>query len=280
LGGWTVAPEVIYAVTVGCAIVGAGLFVRAARGVGENERSDEAEGAGDGFREALRFSIPSYLGNLVQVANYRLDLFILAFFAGVGKVGLYALAVVIAQVVWLAPQAVSLVLLPGTAAESDHARNSDRAAQGARIALWGSAAACLALAIVAWWAIPLVFGSAFAGSRTLLLVLLPGVWLLAPATVLASFIVGVGKPRANLMVASVAFAVTLVLDLALIPTWGATGAALASTASYSVSALLTVWVFLRLSTAAVGDVLIPRHGDLRDVVRAGRSAIARREIAR
>jgi O-antigen/teichoic acid export membrane protein len=220
------------------------------------------------------------LNNLVVMANYRLDLFILAFYAGVGKVGVYSLAVVVAKVVWLAPEAVSLAVLPGTVAERDPVRNSDRAAQGARIALWGSAAACLALALVSWWAVPIVFGSSFVGSRTLLLLLLPGVLLLSPATVLASFIVGVGRPRANLMVSSVAFGVTLIMDLVLIPTWGATGAALASTASYTVSAVLTVWVFLRLSTASLGDVLIPRRGDLRDVIRAGRSAIARREIAR
>jgi O-antigen/teichoic acid export membrane protein len=275
--GREIEPGIVYAVTVAAALAAALIFVRS---VTDMPRAKvplpEGEGA---FREAVRFALPTYLGNVVQMANYRLDLFFIAFFVGAAQVGIYSIAVVLSQLVWLVPRAVALVLLPSTAAaQDDVGKNSDRAAMGARVALWGGAGACLALAGVASWAIPLVFGTDFSDSSALLLWLLPGVWLLSPAVVMASFVAGVGKPSLNLMVWAAGFVVTVGLDLVLIPGRGATGAAIASTAAYSFSAILMAVVFVRLSTAGFADVLIPRKSDATAVIRAARSAIARRDV--
>ncbi len=75
------------------------------------------KGTGFGLRVPMlaRYSGPSYLGTLVQFANYRADLFIVALLVGTDGVGLYALAVSIAQLTWVPTQSAAQIVLPAAA---------------------------------------------------------------------------------------------------------------------------------------------------------------------
>jgi len=66
-------------------------------------------------RPTLGFGIRSYIGNLLQFFNYRLDLFIVNFFLGPAEVGIYGVAVVIAELLWKLPNATSFVIFPKSA---------------------------------------------------------------------------------------------------------------------------------------------------------------------
>jgi O-antigen/teichoic acid export membrane protein len=284
--GRRASPEAVFAGTVVAAIIAARVYVLGARvpeatspALDASHRVEVAMPSRTAFRRALSFSLPAYLSNIVQMANYRLDLFFVAFFAGAAQVGVYAIAVVLAQLVWLAPQAVATVLLPSTAADQqDLQGNSERASLGARVSLWGGLGVGLVLAAVSGWVIPEVFGRSFAGSSSLLLWLLPGVCLFAPATVFASFIAGMGRPKLNLLVSGVGFVATICLDLLLIPVRGAQGAAIASSVSYSISAVVMAAIFLKVSTAGLSDIVLLRAEDVRAVVGAARAAMIRGEV--
>lgn len=271
----TVPADLVFAGTTLAALMGAAVYVWAAR-----PNVALAKGDGKEFREAATFAVPAYAANLVQMANYRLDLYFVAFFVGAARVGVYMVAVVLAQLVWLAPQAVAMVLLPSTASDqADVKRHAARATLGARLSLWGGVALALVLVVTGPWLIPLIFGSSFGGSARLLFILIPGVVLFSPATVFASFVAGMGRPRLNLVVSCIGFVVTIGLDLLLIPDHGAAGAAIASTASYSMSALAMAVIFRRLSSTRWSEIVGLRMTDLRGAMRAARSAIARREPA-
>jgi Na+-driven multidrug efflux pump len=93
--------------------------------------------------------------------------------------------------------------------------------------------------------------------------LLPGIVAFSVVNVLAAYLAGTGKPRLNLMVSSIALIVTVVLDLLLIPRLNIVGASIASTASYSLGAILTVALFIRQTGTAPREVLLPTKEDLR-----------------
>jgi O-antigen/teichoic acid export membrane protein len=175
------------------------------------------------------------------------------------------------QLIWLVASAAAAPLLPQVAAAPGAtAANSRAATRLSRLVTGVSVAGAIVILATAWAIVPLVYGPAFSASVEPLLILLPGIVALAPAKVLASYVAGVGRPALNLVVSLVSLAVTLVLDLLLIPTIGIAGAAIASTAAYLVGAVMTVAVFRRLTRVRARDILLPTVEDLRQL----RGAIA------
>jgi O-antigen/teichoic acid export membrane protein len=128
----------------------------------------------------------------------------------------------------------------------------------------------VALALLATLAIPALYGEAFRPSIMALLWILPGIVIFSIATVLAAYIAGKGKPHLNLIVSGVSLIVTIALDFALIPRLNIVGAAIASTASYTLSALMLIFFFMRETGAPLRQILLPTSEDLkllRSVVR-------------
>jgi O-antigen/teichoic acid export membrane protein len=228
-----------------------------------------SEGTRNPLRGAFSFALPCYLGNLTQFLNYRLDLFILGVLAGYAAVGRYTLAVSLGQLIWLLSTSAASVLLPKIAASSDGSGDASQASQAIqntnrlnRLIFTASVISALCLGVAASQAIPLLYGEAFWPSFPALVVILPGIAVFSTVNILAAYIAGIGQPRWNLFVAVVALVVTIGLDLYLIPRFGILGASLASTASYSVSAILTIILYVRKTGSPLRQILIPTGEDL------------------
>lgn len=215
-----------------------------------------------GLKSALAFAIPCYAANSAQFLNYKLDVFVVGFFAGQASVGRYTLAVSLAQLLWLMSNSVASVLLPKVAAADDVDASIHHTTRVTRLALWGTAVGAVALALVATQAIPLLYGEPFRPSVSALLWLLPGIVIFSVANVLAAYIAGIGKPRLNLYVSGISLIITITLDFALIPKLNIVGAAIASTVSYSVAAFMLIFFFIRETGVPLRQVLLPSSDDL------------------
>ena len=224
-----------------------------------------SEGFRNPIRAAFSFALPCYLGNVTQFLNYRLDLFILGVLAGYAAVGRYTLAVSLGQLIWLLSTSAASVLLPKIAASSDGSGDANQAIQNTnrlnRLIFTASVISAMCLGVAASQAIPLLYGEAFWPSFPALVLILPGIAVFSTVNILAAYIAGIGQPRLNLLVAVVALLVTVSLDLYLIPRFGILGASLASTASYSVSAILTIFLYVRKTGSPVRQILFPTAED-------------------
>lgn len=215
-----------------------------------------------GLSEVIRYSLPSYLANMAQFLNYRLDIFFVGYFVGVKGVGLYSLAVGIAQLLWLVSGATSQVLLPDVASSEDRVSAQQRTARVSRLSLWLSIVLAGGLVLGAEMLLPLVFGAAFRESVPALMWLLPGVTIFSVANVIGSYLAGIGKPHLNLAVALVGLVVTVALDFMLIPSLGIIGAAIASSMSYLATTLAIVVIFVRETKIPAGRALLITGDDL------------------
>jgi O-antigen/teichoic acid export membrane protein len=232
-----------------------------------------------GMSEVIRFAIPSYLSNLTQFLNYRLDVFLVSFFAGAAAVGLYTLAVTLAQSIWLFSNAAAMVLLPRIASlQEAKMENAAQTARITRLALWLSAMAALLLALVAEFLLTRIYGEAFRGSLAPLMWLLPGVVIFSATNVIASYLAGIGKPRLNWFASLAGLFVTVTLNLLLIPRLNIVGAAISSTASYTTSTILTLWFFVRQSGVPVRNVLMPTMKDIDFLFSQARALFQRNRI--
>ncbi len=216
-----------------------------------------------GLREIMVYSFSCYLSNFTQFLNYRLDVFIVTYFAGLQTLGLYTLAVSLGQMIWLVSKAAATVLLPNVAAQQEEIdANAERTAQITRVAFGISMIAALLLAMFAAPIVPWLFGEEFQPSVAPLLWLLPGIAAFSAANVIASYLAGAGKPRLNFYVSLAGLIVTIALDLLLIPRFNIAGAAIASTLSYLTSTIVIIYFFVRASNLKVRQILRPTRDDV------------------
>ncbi|MBI4283421.1 MAG: flippase [Chloroflexi bacterium] len=213
------------------------------------------------LKESLRFGIKGHLGNIAGFLNYRMDMFLVAYFVGASGVGLYTIAVGIAEMVGILPSAVAMVLLPRVASSGGKG-GWEYASISCRNVVLLTVLATLLLLPLGRPVIHLAYGSEFSPSYPALIALLPAMIALGIDQVISSYITGSGRPILATYAIAVATMVNLGLNLVFIPLWGITGAAAASSVSYSVSAGIVVLYSLKISKGRLLDVILPRPSDI------------------
>lgn len=211
-------------------------------------------------REIVRYGAKGQLGGLLTLLNLRLDFAILGAIAGPSVLGVYAVASKVAEIMRLVPVALTYVWYPAL-------RRLDPAAATARArallprAGAATAASALPVAGVAIVALPLVYGPEFRGAVVPACILLVGLSGEGAAAVASAWLYARGHPGLNSIGIGAGVAVTAVLDAVLIPAFGATGAAVASSVAYLTAAAVLTWFFLVRSDPLAGhrraDVIEP-----------------------
>lgn len=208
-----------------------------------------------------------YVSELVNLLNYRLDVWIVDYYRGPEELGLYALAVSAAQVFWLISNPIAAVLTPYVAGSSAR-MDLDLATTFAFYSRLNFTAVLVLIALSAFaapYVIPLVYGSRFAGSVLPFVILLPGILASCATKVFALYVYVTGNIKYNLVATAIGTVVTVTLDLLLIPTHGIVGASLATTASYIVI-LGTVIYFAIVKLRPKGNYFILTPTDVRTIL--------------
>ncbi len=202
------------------------------------------------------YGLKSWLGNLLQFFNYRLDVFIINFFFNPGQVALYHLGVALSEIIWHIPNAVAAINFPKTAANWDEAKSFTPflARTTGYISLFLSSG----LILLGFPFIYLAYGTDFIGAYPALLSLLPGTIFMAVGKVVASDLAGRGKPHYGTLSAFISLILTILLDLLLIPRIGVVGAGIASSASYIMSALVLILLYVRLTSTPIHLLLFDK----------------------
>lgn len=197
------------------------------------------------MHEQLRYAAANHVGTVVQFLNYRLDQFMIAGLLGVRALGLYTVAVSLAELLWISADAAATAVFPYVAQDSTLYSKKRTLALAAGV-LGISILGALVLAVTGSWIISLVYSSEFRDAYGALVWLLPGACLFGPAKILLTDLAGRGRPGAYSVISVVGLAITVSIMLTLAPTWGIRGAAAASTFAYVTSALLAAIAFWRL----------------------------------
>jgi|GEM_PF-6945096 len=180
-----------------------------------------------------------YASALLGLLAMRLDLFLVSKLAGLAQVGLYSFGVQLAEMAVRAPGFLSTLLGPRAAADPEE--TARLALRVARVNLL-LAGACFAPLVLAPNTLSQVleqfFGIAFSESAGLVLYLTPRVLCLASSSALAGYLVGHGFTKYHPLASVAAVLISGTLDFLLVPTSGAKGAAIASSAGYFVASLV------------------------------------------
>jgi O-antigen/teichoic acid export membrane protein len=195
----------------------------------------------------LRLALVMGAVQIVNLIGYRIELFILDRYDGLAQVGIYSIAMQAAEAMWLVPAAVATAVT-GPVVHETPAGAARLIRNACGRALLYTAALAVAVGALAPFAIPLLFGDDFRGATRPLLLLLPGVVLYGPVSILVVFLsIRSGRPRLSLLVSVIGLVVTAAASFLFIPRWGASGAAAASAVGYAAGGLAAWISFVRLA---------------------------------
>lgn len=214
-------------------------------------------------RKLFSYGLRAYVGNIFLALSYRLDVFLINFFLGSMSLGYYAVAVNMAEVLLIVPYAVGSVLFPYLSSQAETA--ADTAARTSRILLLLALAAGLFLGTFGHILLPLMFSEEYTNSISSFRLLLPGVITMSVNYALMQAFSASNRPGLSSFVLVVGVILNVIANIVLIPSFGIQGAAVASTLSYSLTAVMSIYFFYRIFGIAPRQVLLVQLADLTDL---------------
>jgi O-antigen/teichoic acid export membrane protein len=201
---------------------------------------------------------------MLAFVNYRMDIYFVNFFLTPVASGLYAVAVKLGERMWLLSQAVSTVIFPRLSAlKNSDAKKRDITPIASRIVLLFTGILCLLVASFANYIIPVLFGQEFAKAVLPLLILLPGIAVLASSRIVANDFAARGKPEWNLYISVPVTVINLVGNIILIPTYGLIGAAIATTIAYTIRFIAVTAVYSVVTRQSPLTLLVVTKSDIK-----------------
>jgi len=182
------------------------------------------------LRRMITYGLKFHISILAGAIMLRADLLVVNHFRGPEEAGVYSVASQFALLLMLLPGVIATLLFPRVTAEQD--ARGETTCLVTRYTTFIMFLCCLA-AVPFSLLLPVLYGEAFAGATKLLLILLPGVYLMGLESVLVQHFNALGLPRAIPVYWVITLALNVCLVFTLVPRFGAQGAAIASTISYA-----------------------------------------------
>lgn len=191
----------------------------------------------------------------------RIDVLFLAEMRGFSSVGLYSVAVLFPEMVWVVTDSLMYPVSNRQAnlPEDEAARVTSLAFRV--VGLLAVSGGVLA-AFIGHWLVPFAYGGEFSPATPVIWTLIPGIVGLALWRALNAYLLRTVNPWVQPAIGGAALLANVILNVALIPAWGIVGAAAASSIAYLVGACLAARTFLATADQR-GQTLVPTSDDAR-----------------
>ena len=186
----------------------------------------------------LRDGWPIALASACVLVYTRVDQIMIGQMRGSAELGIYAVAVRLVEATYFIPTVVVASAFPAVL----RARADGEAAFEARLErlyrslAFAGYAVVLPMSLLAWWYVPLLFGSAYRAAAPVTAALACSILFTNLGVARGAYLTAMNWMKAYLFTVALGCAVNVVLNLIWIPRWGAMGAALASCVAYWVAA--------------------------------------------
>src|SRR5688500_6422299 len=196
-----------------CFVVGVLIWMAARKLARSQWRPD-----GSLLAQMIRYGIKFHISILAGAIIFRADLLIVNHFRGADEAGVYSVATQFGLLLMLLPGVIATLLFPRVTAEQDaRGETTYLVTRNTTFIMFFCCLAAVPFSLL----LPVLYGAAFADATWLLLILLPGVYLMGLESVLVQHFNALGLPRAIPLYWVITLALNLVLVFALVPRLGA-----------------------------------------------------------
>lgn len=212
-------------------------------------------------RRALSMGLRYHIGSMALYLLLRADVLILNALTSTTAVGIYAVAVSLAELTRVAADCISQVIL-SRQMNSDDTFATALTVRITRLNALVALGSVSLMCVLGPAMIPIVYGSAFQPSVTPLFALVPGLVAMSAARMMSDYLLRLRRPLLRSGTAVIALLLNVGLNLVLIPAYGIIGCAVASSISYSALAVMQVGWFL-IATRTPIRTLVPGIEEIR-----------------
>lgn len=193
------------------------------------------------FGRIYRFSSGTWLGALAGVLLLRFDQLLMLPLSDSQQLGIYAVAVNIAELMLIGSNAIRDVMYSAESADP----NPERLALAARLAFYTTLLLSASTFLACTLFLPIIFGEEFASATFLFGIMTVGFSLGAPGSIFGAGLASKGVPHLRSISLVVAAVVNILLVIALVPPFGALGAAIATSVCAGLGGVLNQAIYSR-----------------------------------
>lgn len=209
------------------------------------------------LKKEFTFGITIYLATLFIFMNYKIDQFFIKFMLGESQLGVYTVAVSLAELLFLIPGSVAGAILGRLYnMTNDNLEERKRLTSGTIKITFYVTFVLMIAGIICTSLIPLIYGEAFSGAVLPTIILFLGILFASIGKISASYFQSSGEPRIHLYITFTVFVVNIIMNWGLIPLVGISGAAIASSVSYTVYGIAYVIVFIKREKFTFGELFL------------------------
>jgi O-antigen/teichoic acid export membrane protein len=231
-----VSVEGVFLATFGSAVLGFGWTLH--RLVSRSTRSPSI--SLPLFRAGLHYGLKAYLASLFAFLLLRVDIFMVRGMLGAESAGYYAVAANVADVLYLLPSTVGMILFPKLSALADDLEKWPMARRVSVTVLAAMMLLAAATAVIAEPLVRLLFGASFHPAAPAVRILAIAMIFYGTNNVVSACLAAMGFPWFAVWVWLIAAAANVLLNVLWIPRFGICGAAAASLVGYALVLLFQV----------------------------------------
>jgi O-antigen/teichoic acid export membrane protein len=214
------------------------------------------------LKQMMKYGVKFHIATLSGLLIFRIDLLIVGHFHGLAQAGVYSVASQFAMMLVMLPGVIATLLFPRVTAEREE--RVELTCRATRHTTFVMFLVCL-VSVPLSFILPLLYGEAFMDVTAQLLILLPGVLLIGIESVLVQYFSASGLPVAIPAFWVITLVVNISLTFALVPPYGARGAAIASSLSYALIFALVVFYFRAKTGRNLSSILLLRAQEWRSL---------------
>jgi O-antigen/teichoic acid export membrane protein len=194
-------------------------------------------------RQLFSYGWKNEMSNFLQFLNYRFAFYIIVYYMGYSSLGVFSIAVALAESVWIIANSISLNLY-AKILNSDNIIESIKLSKKSALT---SFAITLTMGIVVlfvpvcWFTF--VFGNDFAEVKHILLLLYPGILAMSFSNIYGHFLAATGQMKPLIIKSAWGLVTICGLSFVLIPVYGTNGACIAMIASHFVTSAYVIFAF-------------------------------------
>jgi O-antigen/teichoic acid export membrane protein len=256
--------RLIVAVTVGSLLLLCAVHVLMTRRLHSRIRLSPKLFSWSFARQSFGFGIRQYSSDVTLFLAKRLDFFLVAWFLGRSALGVYSVAVALAEVVLRLPRELGVLVFPAFASES--LRRGQAAAMLRKMNVIALGFAVI-LGVASEPLIQFLFGPEFVESIGTFRWLLPGTLAWSTIEITYSRVAAGGRPGLGVPIFGGAALIDAGLNALLLPRIGVVGAALAASIAYIFAAVCFLHLFCRRERCTWTEALVVRKADLQAIGR-------------
>jgi O-antigen/teichoic acid export membrane protein len=228
-------------------------------------------------RPLFTYGAGAFVSNVMVSSVFRIDVFIVSAIRGAAEVGIYSVAVALAEIVLMAPNALGTALFAHLPALSEQER-LPVVLRSARLTFTLAGAVGAAAILASYPAVHILMGSRYAAAVVPLVLLVPGLVAMSVNYVFANYLGAKGSPAISAACFGVGLIANVLIDFAVVPSYGIVGAAVGSSIAYALITVAFIVNIRREKSFPIRELLIATPEDLllvrEKVAAAGRLMLA------